>query len=357
TVPLRPAVLSGVWSRGVEALGLGPFLVLAPLVLELPAPLWGLEVGAGAALVAALALTRVRGLGDLIAKLPASLRAGAAELAEMSWGGRLIAPTALALVSWAAEWATFHLTLRAVHIPASYAASFTALIAVNVGGLIRVTPANVGVMQAALVGALVPFGVAADQAVAGGLARQAVEVLPVLGLASRSRRRPSDHLGRQLRGRAGEQPGVVHELTRRPQRRRPDRTGERLDQYVHHHHGAGRGVQRRTGRTDRRRHERRLAIHGQPERTERAPHSLSGVLDRGQLAPRRCERECCCVCPRPDNVRDRHGVRLLNRRRGQHGHADDRCVLRRYRHERLARSVEGDRIAAHGAGVRRRRRR
>jgi len=183
TVPLRPAVLSVVWSRGVEALGLGLFLVLAPLVLELPAPLRGLQIGAGAALVAALALTRVRGLGDLIAKLPASLRAGAAELAEMSWGGRLIAPTALALVSWAAEWATFHLTLRAVHIPASYAASFTALIAVNVGGLIRVTPANVGVMQAALVGALVPFGVAADQAVAGGLALQAIEVLPVLALA------------------------------------------------------------------------------------------------------------------------------------------------------------------------------
>ena len=171
TVPLRPAVLSVVWSRGVEALGLGLFLVLAPLVLELPAPLRGLQIGAGAA------------LGDLIAKLPASLRAGAAELAEMSWGGRLIAPTALALVSWAAEWATFHLTLRAVHIPASYAASFTALIAVNVGGLIRVTPANVGVMQAALVGALVPFGVAADQAVAGGLALQAIEVLPVLALA------------------------------------------------------------------------------------------------------------------------------------------------------------------------------
>ncbi len=158
TVPLRPAVLSVVWSRGVEALGLGLFLVLAPLVLELPAPLRGLQIGAGAALVAALALTRVRGLGDLIAKLPASLRAGAAELAEMSWGGRLIAPTALALVSWAAEWATFHLTLR-------------------------VTPANVGVMQAALVGALVPFGVAADQAVAGGLALQAIEVLPVLALA------------------------------------------------------------------------------------------------------------------------------------------------------------------------------
>jgi len=38
-------------------------------------------------------------------------------------------------------------------------------------------------MQAAMVGALLPFGIAADQAVAGGLALQAIEVLPILALA------------------------------------------------------------------------------------------------------------------------------------------------------------------------------
>jgi uncharacterized membrane protein YbhN (UPF0104 family) len=182
-VPLRPAVLSVVWSRAVEALGLALFLVLAPFLLELPAPLRGLQIGAAAALLAALAITRLRGLRDLVARLPRSLRASATELAEMGGGGRLVGPTVLALVSWSAEWATYHLTLRAVHIPVSYAASFTALIAVNVGGLIRITPANVGVMQAAMVGALLPFGVAADQAVAGGVALQAIEVLPILALA------------------------------------------------------------------------------------------------------------------------------------------------------------------------------
>jgi len=181
-VPLRAAVLSVVWTRAVEALGLALFLVLAPFALHLSRTLRGLQLGAGVALVAVLAVSRLRGWQGLIARLPASLRAGAAELAEMSWGGRLIAPTALALVSWAAEWATYHLTLRAVHLPVSYAASFTALIAVNVGGLIRVTPGNVGVLQAAMVGALLPFGIAAEQAVAGGLALQAIEVLPVLAL-------------------------------------------------------------------------------------------------------------------------------------------------------------------------------
>jgi uncharacterized membrane protein YbhN (UPF0104 family) len=182
-VPFRPALLSVAWSRAVEGLGLALFLVLAPFALHLSHTLRGLQIGAAVALVAVLALSRFRAWEGLIARLPAALRAGAGDLAAMSWGGRLIGPTALALLSWAAEWTTYHLALRAVNIPVSYAASFTALIAVNVGGIVRITPANVGVMQAAIVGALLPFGVEADQAVAGGLALQAIEVLPILALA------------------------------------------------------------------------------------------------------------------------------------------------------------------------------
>jgi hypothetical protein len=49
--------------------------------------------------------------------------------------------------------------------------------------VVRITPANIGVMQAAMVGALLPFGIAADQAVAGGLALQAIEVVPILAIA------------------------------------------------------------------------------------------------------------------------------------------------------------------------------
>jgi len=182
-VPLRPAVLSVVWSRAVEGLGLGLFLVLAPLELPLSGTLRGLQVAAGVAFVAVLALSRLRGWERLVARLPEALRAGAADLAAMSWGGRLIAPTALALVSWAAEWAVYHLTLQAAHVDVPYAASLTALIAVNVGGLIRLTPANVGIMQAAMVGALLPYGVAPDEAIAAGVALQAIQVLPVLVLA------------------------------------------------------------------------------------------------------------------------------------------------------------------------------
>src|SRR2546430_574488 len=83
-----------------------------------------------------------------------------------------------------AQWATYHLVLRATHVPVWLAASFTALIAANLSGLLRPTPANVGVTQAALVVGLLPFGVAPEQAVAAGLALQGLQVLPVLFLGA-----------------------------------------------------------------------------------------------------------------------------------------------------------------------------
>src|SRR3989475_389833 len=60
----------------------------------------------------------------------------------------------------------------------------TALVATNLSGLLRPTPANVGVVQAALVVGLLPFGVAPEQAVAAGLALQGLQVLPVLLLGA-----------------------------------------------------------------------------------------------------------------------------------------------------------------------------
>ena len=189
-VPYRSGALSVVWVRVVEALGLTLFVVVAPAMLDLPRGVRGLQIGGAVGLATILIATRYRGWLALVRRLPQPVHRAAVELVEMGWRGRLLGPTALALVNWAAQWATFHLTLRATHVPASYAASFTALLAVNLGGIVRFTPANVGVMQAAMVGALLPFGVAAEQAVAAGLALQALQVLPMLGfglaLAGRS---------------------------------------------------------------------------------------------------------------------------------------------------------------------------
>ncbi len=184
-VPVRVAVLSVVWARAVEALGLALFVVVAPTLLRLPASWRGLQIGAALALGSILLLARFRVWARLVARLPRGVRAWAVQLAEMGWGGRLALPTVFAMVNWLAQWAAYHLTLQAMHIQARPGASFTAMIAVNLGGIVRVTPANVGVMQAAMAGALLAFGVPAERGVAAGLALQAIQVLPILafGLA------------------------------------------------------------------------------------------------------------------------------------------------------------------------------
>jgi uncharacterized membrane protein YbhN (UPF0104 family) len=183
-VPLGAAISSVVWTRVAEALALAFFLVMAPTVLHLDRWLRAAQVGVGLALAVLMLLAWARGWGWLADQLPASLKARVAVLGRMGAGGRLFVPTLLGLWNWGTQWATYHLVLRATHVHVTLAASFTALVAANLSGLLRPTPANVGVVQAALVVGLLPFDVAPEQAVAAGLALQALQVLPVLALGA-----------------------------------------------------------------------------------------------------------------------------------------------------------------------------
>jgi uncharacterized membrane protein YbhN (UPF0104 family) len=183
-VPIGAAVSSVVWTRVAEAIALALFLVMAPTLLDLEPWLRALQVAVGLALVVVLLLAWARGWSWLADQLPAALAKRLAVLRTMGRGGRLLLPVAFALYNWATQWLTYHLVLRATHVPVSPAASFTALIAANMSGLLRPTPANVGVTQAALVVGLLPFSVAPEQAVAAGLALQGLQVLPVLLLGA-----------------------------------------------------------------------------------------------------------------------------------------------------------------------------
>ena len=97
---------------------------------------------------------------------------------------RLALPLFLALVNWAAQWATFGLVIASLHLPDALPASFAALVVTNLAGMWRLLPGNVGIFQAAMALALAPFGVAAESAVAAGLALQAIQVIPVLALGA-----------------------------------------------------------------------------------------------------------------------------------------------------------------------------
>lgn len=179
-VPLGAAASSVVWTRVAEALALAIFLVMAPSLLDLEPWLRAMQVGVGLVLVVVALLAWARGWAWLADQLPASVQTRLEPLRTMGRGGRLLLPTLFGLYNWGTQWATYHLVLRATGVPATLAASFTALIAANLSGLLRPTPANVGVTQAALVVGLLPFGVAPEQAVAAGLVLQGLQVIPVL---------------------------------------------------------------------------------------------------------------------------------------------------------------------------------
>jgi len=94
----------------------------------------------------------------------------------------MIAAVALAAASWLAQWFTYHWSIGATHVAITPAVSLAALVMSNIAGILRLTPGNIGVMQGSLVLGLSVFHVPAANAMAGGLALQAVEVLPVLAI-------------------------------------------------------------------------------------------------------------------------------------------------------------------------------
>jgi uncharacterized membrane protein YbhN (UPF0104 family) len=89
-----------------------------------------------------------------------------------------------AMVSWLGQWLTYYWSLRATHVDLSLTAGLAALLVANFAGVLRLTPGNVGIMQASLIVGMRGFGIRPGEALAGGLALQAIQVLPVLAIAT-----------------------------------------------------------------------------------------------------------------------------------------------------------------------------
>jgi uncharacterized membrane protein YbhN (UPF0104 family) len=143
----------------------------------------------------------------LIVRLPARWQHVAA-IGSVTGTPQLVAPVALGVANWALQWLAYHGSIVAVGIAAPPGAALAALVAANLGGVLRLTPGNVGVLQAAIVMGLLPFGVHADQALAAGLALQAAQVVPTIAagvaVAGRSALRPRAPLSTSVAGTAAD---------------------------------------------------------------------------------------------------------------------------------------------------------
>jgi len=144
----------------------------------------GVQLAAGIGLAIVLALAWYGRSPRWLLRLPRVLRRPAALMVRMGTGRRLLAPILLAAANWVTQWVCYDLVLRAAGIHLPPVASFSALLAVNIGGLGRLTPGNLGVTQAAIVAALLPFGVDVQRSLAAALALQAIQLVPVLALAA-----------------------------------------------------------------------------------------------------------------------------------------------------------------------------
>jgi uncharacterized membrane protein YbhN (UPF0104 family) len=195
-----------------DLIGYVVLLVGSTFVLPLPAVLERWRVPAAAALVAIVVglvwLVRrprapaVAGAAEVVAE--ADLPAGAAPprlgflgrargyggrfvsaIRQVSSGPRFVAAIALSLGAWVLQVVCFHLTAQASHFPMSIAASVAAVLAVNLGLVVRATPGNVGFFQFVYALVAASFGLSKDAATGVAFLIQTLQIIPVtlLGVA------------------------------------------------------------------------------------------------------------------------------------------------------------------------------
>jgi phosphatidylinositol alpha-mannosyltransferase len=149
--------------------------------LVLPAALITV-VFAGPAMLRRLAAAGCGGVNSAARWALVQLMRGREGLAVFRKPRAALHATASQLAAWGLQLTACYVTMLALGLPghANLAAAAAVLLAVNLTAIVPLTPANVGVFQAACIAVLHPFGVDASHALAYGLVLQAVEVLDAL---------------------------------------------------------------------------------------------------------------------------------------------------------------------------------
>jgi uncharacterized protein (TIRG00374 family) len=92
---------------------------------------------------------------------------------------RFLVALSLSLVAWVGQLLTYHWCAEATGIELPLAASLAALLAANIGFLVRLTPGGVGVFQVIYVVTVAQFGVGREEAIAASLLIQTLQIIPL----------------------------------------------------------------------------------------------------------------------------------------------------------------------------------
>ena len=181
-VPLGTSAAALMVSRAVEAVALFALVAISWMVFPLGRT-WRMTGAALLLLVVTLVLwwsRAPRGFQNHVA------RGWRGEFTQFIGRvrGRTASAVGCAMLSWLGQWLTYYWSIRATHVDISAAAALAALLAANLAGILRLTPGNIGVMQGSLIVGMRAFGVRPGDALAGGLALQAIQVLPILAIAT-----------------------------------------------------------------------------------------------------------------------------------------------------------------------------
>ena len=188
--------------RMFDPIGFVILLVVAPLFVELPPTLerWRLPAEITLAVIAVAMIYFVYKSKDIRpehvperraeprgvwGRVRASLAAFAMNTRSLTTGPRFAGALVISLLSWIGQLLTFMLAASAAHVEIPVAGSLAAMLAVNLGFVLRLTPGNVGFFQFMYALIAERFGVPRESAIAVSLLIQTLQILPltVLGVA------------------------------------------------------------------------------------------------------------------------------------------------------------------------------
>jgi hypothetical protein len=179
-IPPEAGIISVIWERLIEGIGLAAFLIIAPIAIPLPGYLRRVQAGAAIIFSVFLFFILAKKNWRIPTWLPQPVHKAALCMVQIGSWRRVGWPVLLGTLNWLIQWSAFHLTLAALGARPKLGASLTALLVTNLSGVLRLTPANVGIFQVTMVASLVKFGVEAERAMAASLALQAIQALPVI---------------------------------------------------------------------------------------------------------------------------------------------------------------------------------